>query len=174
MGGKCEYERKFGRAYSHRAARFREVITDGVAAYLSGLYEALATEVKALEAGEPAPVAPSIVAGLEAQAVDLRTRRNRLLTLYETGRIDLDGFDQRAVEIDQALEGVLLRIDQERRAVESEAGRTVRLAALEDLLPVIGERLAAVEPAAGNRWLREMIERVEIDDRQVTGVRLRW
>lgn len=67
-----------------------------------------------------------------------------------------------------------LRIDQERRAVESAAGRTVRLAALEDLLPVIGERLAAVEPAAGNRWLREMVERVEVDDRRVTGVRLRW
>lgn len=69
---------------------------------------------------------------------------------------------------------MLLRIDQERRAVESEAGRTVRLAALEDLLPVIGERLAAVEPATGNRWLREMVERVEVDDRRVTGVRLRW
>lgn len=52
--------------------------------------------------------------------------------------------------------------------------RTVRLAALEDLLPVIGERLAAVEPAAGNRWLREMIERVMIDDREVREVRLRW
>ena len=52
--------------------------------------------------------------------------------------------------------------------------RMVRLAALEDLLPVIGERLAAIEPAAGNRWLREMVERVMIDDREVTGVRLRW
>jgi len=70
--------------------------------------------------------------------------------------------------------GVYLRIDQERRAVESAAGRTVRLAALEDLLPVIGERLAAIEPAAGNRWLREMIAAVEVDDRSVIGVRLRW
>ena len=69
---------------------------------------------------------------------------------------------------------MLLRIDQERRAVESEAGRTVRLAALEDLLPVIGERLGIIEPAAGNRWLREMIAEVEVDDRRVTGVRLRW
>ena len=52
--------------------------------------------------------------------------------------------------------------------------RAVRLAALEDLLPLIGERLATVEPAAGNRWLREMIAAVEVDDRRVTGVRLRW
>ena len=52
--------------------------------------------------------------------------------------------------------------------------RAVRLAALEDLLPLIGERLAAVEPAAGNRWLREMIERVLIDGREVREVRLRW
>lgn len=94
--------------------------------------------------------------------------------MYETGRIDLEGFDLRAAEIDQALGGVLERIDHERRTAQSEAGRQVRLATLEDLLPVIGERLAAIEPAAGNRWLREMIEGARVEHRRVVDVSLRW
>jgi hypothetical protein len=110
---------------------------------------------------------------LLAQRDGLLDQRDRLETLFTTGRIDLDSFDRRAAEIGQGLSATEDRIRVEQEVLASRERMTVRREALGAMLDNLAERLLEADSVAANQWLREMIDAIVLDDRRIKEVRLR-
>ena len=104
---------------------------------------------------------------LERQRTTLGERRSRLLLLFETGRIDLDSYDQRILDLDREQGRIQKEINALADRGVREAKMAQNLAQLAKLKPRI---MLAGDPAAANRWLRGFISKIWIDSGQVTNV----
>ena len=131
--------------------------------------------LEALASGMPVGVAPAKSSAhdpqqeLERQCIALGERRTRLLLLFETGRIDLDAYDQRILDLEREQGRIQEQINAlaVRRVRDAKMARN--LAELAESKPRI---MLAGDPAAANQWLRGFISKIWVDSGRVTNVEL--
>lgn len=124
-------------------------------------------------ASEDAPVDARQVEAevlLARELADLQAREERLTLLFETGRIDLDGFDRRATELRGQGERVAAQLAAARAALAGQAESSRRMALLGELLPELEGRLGAVDAGEANRWLHQVFRAIYLVDGAVVGV----
>ena len=106
---------------------------------------------------------------LERQRATIEERRKRLIILFETGRIELDAYDIRLAELHREQS----RIQHEINTLEEKDAREARLARnLDAIRASVPRTVLAGDPAEANRWLRNLIVKVWVDDRKVVNVEL--
>lgn len=141
-------------------------ITDQVGAWLDNVAadERIAVAVADQELALPAPP------NRDKELAELERRRERITALYETGRIELAEWDRRMAALDAAKAEIGSQIASVEDARQRLAQQRLQRQAMAEAAPVFRDRLAALDPAEANRWLRQLFRRVEIDNRIVVAV----
>lgn len=144
------------------------LVTAAVAVHLRALYQEHAAALAGL--AEPPPLDNTAL--LERQRQTLLQRRDRLTMLFQLDRITLAEFDAQRADIGAELAAVEADLAAARQH-SADAGRRQEVAAmLAAVLPTLETRLARLDPAAGNRWLRGIFAAIRIRDKQVAAVSL--
>lgn len=144
------------------------LVTRAMVSYLQDLYRKHSGDLAALldeATHNPIP-------DLEKQRDALLQRRDRLTMLYQTDRITLDEFDAQRARLSKELDVVDAEITTAVNRVEARERQEATAGLLRTIIPTLEQRLARVDPAEANRWLRGIFAEIRIRDKQVVGVRL--
>lgn len=144
-------------------------ITEQVAAWLEALANApgLAdTPLTDVVLAEPVRM------DVDKELAELARRRERLLALFETGRIDLAAFDRRNGEIATIENGLRLQITRQESDGKRHLAAMQQAQTLRDAASLFRTRLAELPAAQANRWLRQLFRRIVVDERIVIRVEI--
>lgn len=145
-------------------------VTEMVVEHLHALYQKHRSDV---EAGliDTAPPQSAALTAIRLRLDDLAARRLRLVELYETGRVDIATYDQRARILAAESNDLQASLTDAQREADMYNNKRETIASLEAILPTLRQRLLAdPNQAEANRWLRGIFSRILVKDGQVTSV----